>query len=296
MAKTKELRGRIRSVKSTRKITKTMELVATSKMKRAQERVSAAGPYVQKLREVLAAAISGGVKLDLPLLQTREPVKKVLVQLLTANRGLCGGFNANLIKLAKKTIAEQRELGREVRLDVCGKKGIAALRFQKYEITRAITDMTDKPTFADARRLVDPLIEEYLKGAFDEIYIVYSHWKSMGSQPPSVLKLLPVDAGAAAAQAGKGAAKYKTAEFIFSPSAKEILEDLLPKYVVQTVYTCIAMNVAGEQVARRTAMKSATDNAEDMIKYLTRNLNRARQAAITQEIAEIVGGAAAMKG
>ena len=292
MAKTKEFRNRIRSVTSTRKITKTMELVATSKMKRAQERVNAAGPYVAKLSEMLGAIVSGGVSLNLPLLTRREPVKTVAVQLITANRGLCGGFNANLIRLAKKTFAEQKEAGREVRLDVCGKKGISTLRFQGYALTRTITDMSDKPTFDDARRLIDPLIEAFLKGEVDEVYVVYSHWKSAGNQPATVLKLLPIDPPH---EEVKTDSPYKLAEFIFSPSPKEILEELLPRYVTQTAYTCLVMNNAGEQVARRSAMKNAPDNAEDMIKYLTRNLNRARQAAITQEIGEIVGGAEALK-
>jgi F-type H+-transporting ATPase subunit gamma len=191
MAKTKEFRNRIKSVRSTRKITKTMELVATSKMKRAQDRVNAAGPYVAKLREIISSILKGGVKVDLPLLTRRDNVKRVAVQLLTANRGMCGGFNANLIKLCKRTVAEQQELGREVRLDVCGKKGITALRFQGYKLDRTITDMTDRPGFDDARRLVEPLIEAFLKGEVDEVYVVYSFFKSIGSQPPTVLKLLP---------------------------------------------------------------------------------------------------------
>lgn len=292
MAKTKEIRNRIRSVTSTKKITKTMELVATSKMKRAQDRVNAAGPYVSKLSEMLSAIVRGGVKLDLPLLERRSPVKKVAIQLITANRGLCGGFNANLIRLVKRVVAEHKEAGREVRLDCCGKKGISTLKFQGYSLARTITDMGDRPNFDDARRLIDPLIEAFLKGEVDEVYVVCSHWKSMGSQPPTVLKLLPIDPPAGEL---KRDSKYLLPEFIFSPSPKEILEDLLPRYVTQTAYTCLVMNTAGEQVARRTAMKSASDNAEEMIKYLTRNLNRARQASITQEISEIVGGAEALK-
>jgi F-type H+-transporting ATPase subunit gamma len=292
MAKTKEIRNRIRSVTSTKKITKTMELVATSKMKRAQDRVNAAGPYVAKLSEMLAAIVRGGVSLNLPLITKRAPVTKVAVQLITANRGLCGGFNANLIRLAKKTVAEQKEAGHDVRLDVCGKKGISTLKFQGYTLDRTINDMGDKPSFDDARRLIDPLIEAFLKGEVDEVYVIYAHWKSMGAQPPTVLKLLPIDPPS---EEEKSDSPYKMSEFIFSPSPKEILEELLPRYVTQTAYTCLVMNTAGEQVARRTAMKNASDNAEDMIKYLTRNLNRARQAAITQEISEIVGGAESLK-
>ncbi|MBE7491275.1 MAG: ATP synthase F1 subunit gamma [Planctomycetes bacterium] len=286
----KEIRKRIKSVSSTKKITKTMELVATSKMKRAQERVQAAGPYTAKLDEIISAIAGGGTSMNLPLLEKREKVSRVLVLLLTANRGLCGGFNANLIRLCKNTVAEQKAQGREVRLEVVGKKGNATLKFQGYQIARSISDVTDKPSFEDARRIVDPIVKLFVNREIDEVLVVYPHWKSMGSQPPTVKKLLPIDPPAGTA--GKGGV---VSDFIFSPSASDILEDLLPRYVMQTMYTMLAMSTAGEQVARRTAMKNATDNASEMITYLTRTLNRARQAMITQEIAEIVGGAAALQ-
>lgn len=285
----KEIRKRIRSVTSTKKITKTMELVATSKMKRAQDRVAAAGPYTEKLNEIIAAIASGGASLDLPLLQQRTDVKKVGLVLLTANRGLCGGFNANLIKLAKRTHADQKNQGREVQLTCIGKKGAGTLRFQEYDIHRSIVDMPDKPTFADARRVIDPLVDDFIKGEIDEVLIVYPHWRGLGSQPPTVKKLLPIEPPEVEGESSG------TLDFLFSPPAEEILADLLPRYVTQTVYTMLVMSHAGEQVARRSAMKSATDNAQEMITNLTRTLNRARQAQITQEIAEIVGGAAALQ-
>lgn len=286
----KEIRKRIKSVTSTRKITKTMELVATSKMKRAQDRVQATGPYTEKLQEIIKAIAMGGTTLDLPLLQQRPEVKRVAVVLLTANRGLCGGFNANLIKMAKLEIQRQKAQAREVQITAVGRKGLATLRFQGYPIHRSIIDMTDKPSFEDGRRVVEPLVEEFLKGEIDEVVVVYPHWKGIGSQPPTVMKLLPIEPPKV-----DEAEKGTKLDFIFSPSPKEILEELLPRYVIQSMYTMIAMCVAGEQVARRTAMKSATDNAQEMITNLTRTLNRARQALITQEIAEIVGGSAALK-
>jgi len=285
----KEIRKRIRSVTSTKKITKTMELVATSKMKRAQDRVQAAGPYTEKLNEIISAIAAGGANLDLPLLQKRSEVKKVALVLLTANRGLCGGFNANLIKLAKRTYTAQKEQGREIQLTCVGKKGAATLRFQEYPIHRTIMDIPDKATFVDAHRVVDPLVDDFVNGVVDEVLVVYPHWQGMGAQPPMVKKLLPIEPPeAAAGSTGK-------LDFIFSPPAGDILTDLLPRYVTQTMYTMLVMSHAGEQVARRTAMKSATDNAQEMITHLTRTLNRARQAQITQEIAEIVGGAAALQ-
>lgn len=288
----KEIRKRIRSVTSTKKITKTMELVATSKMKRAQDRVAAAAPYTEKLNEIIAAIAEGGATLDLPLLQKRSEVKKVAIVLLTANRGLCGGFNANLIKMGKITHAKQKELGREIQLTCVGKKGMGTLRFQEYDIHRSIVDMPDKPTFADARRVVDPLVEDFVNGVVDEVLVVYPHWESLGSQPPTVKKLLPIEPPAKPeGEESEGG----VLDFIFSPAAGEILADLLPRYVTQTMYTMLVMSHAGEQTSRRTAMKSATDNAQEMITNLTRTLNRARQAQITQEIAEIVGGAAALQ-
>ncbi|MCA8910545.1 MAG: ATP synthase F1 subunit gamma [Planctomycetes bacterium] len=288
----KEIRKRIRSVTSTKKITKTMELVATSKMKRAQDRVASAGPYTDKLNEIIAAIAEGGAALNLPLLQKRSEVKKVGLVLLTANRGLCGGFNANLIKMAKRTYAAEKEKGREVQLTCIGKKGMSTLRFQEYPIHRSIVDMPDKPTFADAHRAIDPLVEDFLKGEVDEVLVVYPRWESLGSQPPTVKKLLPIEPPAKAEGEEKSGFVL---DFIFSPRSEDILADLLPRYVTQTMYTMLVMSHAGEQVARRTAMKSATDNAQEMITHLTRTLNRARQAQITQEIAEIVGGAAALQ-
>jgi F-type H+-transporting ATPase subunit gamma len=285
----KEIRKRIRSVTSTKKITKTMELVATSKMKRAQDRVQAAGPYTEKLNEIISAIAAGGASVDLPLLQKRSEVKKVALVLLTANRGLCGGFNANLIKLAKRTYAAEKAEGREIQLTCVGKKGAGTLRFQEYPIHRVITDIPDKATFADAHRVVDQLVDDFVNGVVDEVLVVYPHWQGIGSQPPTVKKLLPIEPP----QADEGGASKLN--FIFSPPAGQILADLLPRYVTQTMYTMLVMSHAGEQVARRTAMKSATDNASEMITNLTRTLNRARQAQITQEIAEIVGGAAALQ-
>jgi F-type H+-transporting ATPase subunit gamma len=286
----KEIRKRIRSVTSTKKITKTMELVATSKMKRAQDPVAAAGPYTEKLQEIISAIAQGGSGLDLPLLQSRKEVKNVALVLLTANRGLCGGFNANLIKAAKIEHKRQRELGRGVHLHCVGKKGAGTMRFQGYAIERSIVDIGDKPGFADAQRITDPLVDAFLKGDVDEVIVVYPNWVSLGSQPPTVKKLLPIEP-----PESEGEEKQGALDFIFSPDAHEILNDLLPRYVTQSMYTMLAMSNAGEQVARRTAMKSATDNAQEMITHLTRTLNRARQAQITQEIAEIVGGAAALK-
>lgn len=291
----KEVRGRIRSVTSTRKITKTMELVATSKMKRAQDRVNAALPYTAKLRELLTEIVAGASSLNEPLLNERDNPKKVAVLLVTANRGLCGGYNSNVIRAAKRLIAELKEKGREVQIDVVGKKGVGTLRFQGYTLNRTYTDLSDKPSYDDAMRFIGPLRDEFLAGKIDEAHIIWTHWKSAASQTPQSMRLLPLERPKASAKAGETSAKSGQLDFLFDPSPAALLGKLLPMYLSQTMYTCLVEATAGEQVARRTAMKSATDNASELITDLTRRLNRARQAQITQEIAEVCGGAAALQ-
>ncbi len=282
----KELRTRIRSVNSTRKITKTMELVATSKMKRAQDRVNAALPYTSKLSELLGEVIGSGVQTSQPLLEQRQDVRNILVFLITANRGLCGGYNANVIRHVKQFIQDQKEQKREVILDVLGKKGIGTLNYQGYSIRHTHTDLGDRPGYQDALRYIEPLRDDFLKGKCDEVYIAHTQWLSAASQKPRMLRVLPIEG-----EKRTGV----TRDFIFEPSPEELLAALLPTYLTQTMYTALVESLASEHVARRTAMKSATDNADEMITHLTRNLNRARQAQITQEIAEIVGGVAALE-
>ncbi|MCA8940839.1 MAG: ATP synthase F1 subunit gamma [Planctomycetes bacterium] len=283
----KEIRNRIRSVTSTKKITRTMELVATSKMKRAQERVKSAQPYSAKLEELMGELAAAGSNVDEPLLQERDEVKSVRVLLVTANRGLCGGYNANVVKECKRFIDKLKAEGKEVHLDICGKKGIGTLGYQGYAIDRKYTDLTDRPTYDDALRMIEPLKEDFLKGRADEVYVVYTQWVTAATQKPLVKQVLPIQRPEASAGA--------SAEYIFDPEPAVLLAQLLPMYLTQTMYTCIVEAIAGEQVARRTAMKSATDNATEMVTSLTRTLNRARQAQITQEIAELVGGAEALK-
>lgn len=285
----KEIRNRIRSVGSTKKITRTMELVATSKMKRAQDRVNAAVPYMAKLRELLTEVAASGSAEGEPLLQKRDQIKRVRVLLITANRGLCGGYNANVIRALRNFVKEQQDQGREVKVDVLGKKGISTLKWQGYELNTANPNMPDRPGYDDALAAIEPMRDDFLSGEVDEVYVCYTHWKSIATQVPTVQKLLPVESP-------EGADATGGADYIFDPEPKLLMSKLLPMYLAQSMYTCLVEAIAGEHVARRTAMKSATDNASDMITSLTRTLNRARQAAITQEIAEIVSGADSLDG
>jgi F-type H+-transporting ATPase subunit gamma len=286
MAQTRELKRRIRSVGKTRQITRTMEMVSTSKLKRATDRVYAARPYAERLRDVIGRLIAPELRERYPLLRQPERVRRAAVVLLTSNRGLAGAFNANLIREARRLIGRLRDEGAEVELHVVGRKGVSFFRFRGDRLAGARTDITDRPTMEDAAGLVEPLREAFERGDLDEVDVVYAQFRSALSTPPAVLRVLPVQAPASAGGASN---------FILSPSADEILGRLLPLYVRNSVYRAMVETAAAEQGARRTAMKNATDNAGEMLDTLTRNFNRARQAQITQEIAEIVGGAAALE-
>jgi F-type H+-transporting ATPase subunit gamma len=287
MAKGRELKGRIKSVENTRKITRTMEMVATSKMKRAQDRVIAARPYAQALTDVIASLYSKELAERFALLRQPAQRKRAAVILLTSNRGLAGAFNANLIKEARSTIARLERDGLEVDLHVVGRKGLGYFRYVGRAVASSRTDIGDRPTAQNAAELVNDLMTAFASGTLDAVYVVYSQFKSVLSAPPTTMQVLPVTPPETGA---------KTRDYILAPSAEAILGELLPSYVRNAVYRALVETVAAEQAARRTAMKNATDNASDMLNILRRTYNRARQATITQEIAEIVGGAAALQG
>jgi len=287
MAKGRELKGRIKSVENTRKITRTMEMVATSKMKRAQDRVVAARPYARALGEVIASLYSPELAERFPLLRQPERETRAAVILLTSNRGLAGAFNANLIKEVRTLLARLESAGTQVELHVVGNKGVGYFGYVGRPLATTRTDLTDRPTAADAASLVDGLIERFTAGALDAVYVVGSRFNSVLSTPPTADRILPVTPPATT-----GAQK----DYLLYPSAETILTELLPSYVRNAVYRALVETAAAEQAARRTAMKSATDNAGEMLNLLRRTYNRARQAQITQEIAEIVGGASALQG
>ncbi|HVW32173.1 MAG TPA: ATP synthase F1 subunit gamma [Acidimicrobiia bacterium] len=284
----KVIRKRIKSVSSTKKITRTMEMVATAKLKSAQSRVSSSGPYMENLHQLMGEIGASGVDVSKwPLFEVR-PGKRTLLFLITANRGLCGAFNTNLVRLARDTYRAKVAEGHEVRLFVAGKKGNSALRFQGFTPERVYIDqLSDRPTPEDAEYFLGELMTPFLADEVDEVLIVYPHWESLGHQPPTLMRFLPIAPEGVEAPAGPPP--------IFEPSAEEILDRLLPLYGRQIMYSVLAEAVAAEQVARRMAMKLASDNASEMVNLLTREYNRARQALITKEIAEIIGGAEALK-
>jgi F-type H+-transporting ATPase subunit gamma len=284
----KIIRRRIKSVSSTKKITRTMEMVATAKLKTAQRRVQSSGPYLENLRLLMGEIGASGVDVsNWPFFQVR-PGKRTLLFVVTANRGLCGGFNTNLVRLARNTYRTKERDGHQLRLFVAGKKGISALRFQGFELERTYVDeLSDKPTPQDAEFFLGELITPFLENEVDEVLVVYPHWEGVGRQPPTVLKLLPI--------VPEGVSRTTGVPPLFEPSAEEILGRLLPLYGRQIMYSVLAEAVASEQVARRIAMKQATDNASDMVTSLTRQYNSARQALITKELAEIIGGSEALR-
>ena len=312
MAQARELRRRIKSVQSTRQITRTMEMVSTSKLKRAQDRVVGARPYATALAEVLGELYAPEYAERFPLLRQPEggTIRRAGIVVITSNRGLCGAFNANLIKEGRRRLQALEGQGAQVELHLVGKKGVNFFRFAKRAAASTRIDIGDKPTAAHAAEVIDPLVAAFAAGRLDAVEVVFAKFNSAVSTPATTLRILPITPPRL--ERGKvGTMERSRAEtsehsnipafqpapfFILKPSAEAILERLLPLYVRNQVYRALVETAAAEHGARRTAMKNATDSAGDMIDLLKRTYNRARQAQITQEIAEIVGGAEALRG
>ncbi len=293
MAKPRELKRRIRSVQNTRKITKTMELVSTSKLKRAQDRVVGARPYAQALAEVIGELYSPDLAERFPLL--RQPgqslrgagVRRSAVLLITSNRGLCGAFNSNLIREARRRLEELEAQDAHTELHLVGKKGISYFKFTRRNVASQRVDIGDRPTLRHAEELAKPMMDRFAAGDLDAVDVVFAKFNSAVSTPPTTMRILPVTPPEGVRH---------SVNYILQPSAEAILKELLPLYVQNQVYRALVETAAAEHGARRTAMKNATDAGQDMLTILQRTFNRARQAQITQELAEIVGGAEALKG
>jgi F-type H+-transporting ATPase subunit gamma len=294
MATNRALKGRIRSIGNTRKITRTMELVATSKLRRAQDRVVASRPYAQALRDVIADLATPELASEFPMLR-RPPTpaeggpSRAVVILITSNRGLAGGFNTNLIKEAKRRIEALEAEGYTVELIGVGKKGVGYFKYIGRKCRTERPDIGDRPTAAHAESLVDELMQEFVTGQIGVVEMVQSRFQSVLVTPPTTVRLLPIEPPETHARGGRP-------NYIFAPDPVSLLEVLLPLYVRNQAYRGLVETVAAEQASRRTAMKSATDNAGELIELLKRTYNRQRQGQITQEIAELVGGAAALQG
>ncbi|MCL1799583.1 MAG: F0F1 ATP synthase subunit gamma [Eggerthellaceae bacterium] len=327
MPNLRDIKRRINSVESTKQITRTMEMVATAKIRRATERIVEATPYALAMVEVLGAIASRSAAPSSPLLVVRDPVKRIALIVVTSDRGLAGGFNSNILRAADRFIAAKRAEGVECDIIACGKKAIAYFKYRKLPLLLSFRDQSADPQISQAREIATTVIDEYVSGKVDQVVVFYNHAKNVADQVATSDVILPVEkveyheigeeeattvhldesakvaaaaSSALMAEAKSSAGKVTSAseaqgDFDYEPSAEEVLDALLPSYVETRIFYALLDSAAGEQGARRKAMKSATDNATDMISTLTRVYNRARQGAITTEITEIVGGAAALE-
>lgn len=288
MASLKSIKKRIVSVKNTRQITKAMKMVSAAKLRRAQENVVAARPYAKKLGEVLQS-LAGNQEGDLhPLLEKRE-AKKLLLIVVTSDRGLCGGFNSNLCKAGDRFIKEQQGAFEQVSVLTIGRKGYEFLK-SRHTVYKNFSNILSKPNYQTAAMLAQEVIDGFLAGEYDQVELLYNSFRTVMSQDITFQQLLPVVPEAATA------ADEAPVEFIYEPSVGELLAEILPKNIEVQIFKAMLESVAGEHGARMTAMDSASKNASEMIGKLTLQYNRARQAAITTELMEIISGSESIKG
>ena len=281
------LRRRIRSVTSTQKITRAMELIAASRIVRAQQAIAAARPYVRKISEVVEHLAGTPDAETHPLFREVDSVERVAIILVTADRGLAGGYNVQILRTVERMVRDHRAAGREVELIPFGKKGDNHFRRRNYSIITSITGVSERPTYADARRAVNAVMQRFEAGELDQIELVFTRFVSLGSQVVTVRQLVPLPRPEAVAG-------HKT-DYEYEPEPGEILDRVLPSWLIAEVLAALLESAASEQASRQRAMKAATDNADELIKTLRRVMNRARQDAITTEIMEIVGGAEALR-
>jgi len=288
MAKTRELVQRRKAITNIRKITRTMELIATARFKKALDRATEAEAYTRKIAELAADLSASGADVKHPLLETRTEVKNAQLLVLCSNRGLCGGYNANILRAANERIKQVRADGSTLHLDLSGKRAIAYYRYQRIDAENKYQQFEDKPKFEDVNEIAERYIRAYITGQVDRVEVAYMKFLNAARQTPVVETLLPL----APVTTQKATA---TVDYEYLPAAAEILEEILPESFKVRLFKCFLDAAVSEQIARRVAMKAATEAAGDMIKNLTRLYNRSRQAQITKEIAEIVGGAEALK-
>lgn len=287
------LRRRINSVQSTKQITRAMELIAATRVVKAMTRANAARPYSTKMTGVIEDLAAGGVGIDDPLLRSSETVSSIGFVVITSDRGLAGAYNSSVIRAAEKEIMAAQTEGREYKLVLVGKKAADYFRFRNYQIEASFSGMTDTPSYEDARDVATTVRDLFVSEAVDQVILAYQEFVSMGTQRVAVRKFLPLESMQTVATEGGGDADSR-ALFEFEPSPEGVLSALLPRYVESRLYSALLDASASEHANRQRAMKSATDNAEELITKLSRALNRARQDAITTEIMEIVSGAEAL--
>jgi F-type H+-transporting ATPase subunit gamma len=289
-AKLRVVRRRIRSVQSTKKITRAMELIASSRIVRAQQRVEASRPYAIQLTKAMEDLARQTGAVQHPLLEARERPAKGGVLVMTSDRGLAGAYNANVLRVGERLLADARDRGLQPVLYVVGKKGVGYFRFRQVPMREAWQGFSEVPPYEEAERIGRQLIDDFANEEIDELHAAYTDFRSAFTLRATSQRFLPI---APEEVTGRGLGVVH-AEYLFEPEPAEILDHLLPQYVITKVYAGLLESAASENASRRRAMKAATDNAEDLIKILTRQANRARQDEITTEIMEIVGGAEAL--
>ncbi len=293
MANARALDKRRKSIRNIRKITRTMELIATARFKKAMDRASAAQDYTQRITQIVRDLASAGLEVSHPLLAARPDAKSGTILMLTSNRGLCGGYNGSVIRVAVQRRNELMSAG-NLSFEISGKRGISAMKFRQVSIDHSYTNFEDSPKFEEVAVIADRLMEEFTSGKTDRLEVVYTKFINSAKQVAVAETLLPFSQPAAestTAPAGGARADYE-----FLPSAESILQEVVPASFRVKLFKCFLDAAVSEQIARMVAMKSATENAGDIIKQLSRTYNRARQSRITQEIMEIIGGVEALEG
>ena len=286
------LKERIRSVRATKKITRAMELIAASRIVRAQARVAAAVPYSEQITEVVKDLAAGGASADSPLLAGREEIKRTAYVVISADRGLCGGYNAGVQRAAEGEIKADLVAGRDYTIIPVGRKALGYFRFRGYQLGQEFNGFSDQPSYENAKAIGEHVVGLFLSGEVDRVELVYTRFVSSGNQEVVLRPLVPLSV--ATVTGGDGKTADGAGDYDFEPDPETILDTLLPRYVEARVYAALLNAAASEHAFRQRAMKSATDNAEELIKSLSRIMNRARQDSITTEIMEIVGGAEAL--
>jgi len=307
MAKARALDKRRKSIRNIRKITRTMELIARAKYKKAMDRALAATAYTQRVTQVVSRLAEAGLAVSHPLLEAHDKLEHAALLVLTANRGLCGGYNGGVIRIATPRYQELKASAGHLRLEVAGKRGITGLKYRNVKIDEAYLQFNDQPKFEEVEPIATRLLNDYSTGKLDRLDVAYTKFISTSKQMAVVETLLPLGSlGGDEAQAEKGAAKSGASkdgatasdqtQYEFLPSAESILQEVVPMSFKIRLFKCFLDAAVSEQIARMVAMKSATENASDMIKDLSMTYNRARQSQITGEIMEIIGGVEALKG
>lgn len=295
MANLRILDKRRKSIRNIRKITRTMELIATARFKKAMDRAAAAKDYTDRITQIVADLADSGASVSHPLLEKREETKNVEVLMLTSNRGLCGGYNASIIRSALARRNELQTVSDSLAINVSGKRGINALRFRGVELAETYTEFEDEPAFVAVAKIADSYIEKYILGEIDRLDVVFTEFQSVSRQAAIVQTLLPLGSLTAGVEGeASESSKTRNIDYEFLPSAESILEEVVPASFRVRLFKCFLDAAVSEQIARMVAMKSATENAGEMIKSLSRTYNRARQAKITGEIMEIIGGVEAL--